>query len=245
MTDAAEAQVVRALARAGLYRLLGGALGYPRDGSGEELAGLARAAGAAIDTPASLREPLARFAAAAAAADPAALASEYVFLFDREARCPPYEGAYAEAPQLAGKPAALADIAGFYAAFGLEPAAAEPELEDHIAAELEFMSVLGLKEAYALAEGHGPGLGVTRAAAAAFFGDHLGRWAVAFAEAVKEATAVPYYAALADLLAAWIVVEGETLGSPPRRPGPRGADPVQEEDAFTCPMAEECQPDLP
>jgi TorA maturation chaperone TorD len=56
----------------------------------------------------------------------------------------------------------LADVAGFYAAFELTPATARPDMEDHIAAELEFMSVLALKEAYAGAEELPGGLTVTR-----------------------------------------------------------------------------------
>jgi hypothetical protein len=47
-------------------------------------------------------------------------------------RCPPYESAYGEAPQMAGKSAELADLAGFYAAFGLAPAASQPDMEDHV-----------------------------------------------------------------------------------------------------------------
>ena len=240
-----EAQITVALARAGVYRLLGGALGYPVGWRFDELARLAGAAAAMPAAPPALREPLARFAAVAAEADPASVAGEYVFLFDREVRCPPYESAYGEAPQLAGKPAALADIAGFYAAFGLAPAHAQPDLEDHIAAELEFMSALLIKEAYALAEGHHEGLEVTRRAATAFFRDHLGRWVEAFAEAVKTATPLPYYGALADLLAAWARAEAAALGVEPARFSSRlGYDPVQEEESFTCPMAEP-EPPLP
>jgi TorA maturation chaperone TorD len=56
----------------------------------------------------------------------------------------------------------LADVTGFYAAFELTPATARPDMEDHIAAELEFMSVLALKEAYAGAEELPGGLTVTR-----------------------------------------------------------------------------------
>ena len=82
---------------------------------------------------------------------PDEVARAYVSALERPAGCSPYEGSYGAAPLLAGKGAALADIAGFYAAFGMTPGAAE--VEDHIAAELEFMSVLALKEAAALAEG--------------------------------------------------------------------------------------------
>ena len=228
-----ERQFARALARAAAYRLFGGAWAYPAPSHLENLAALAQTAAAASP----LAPLFAVFAEAAREADPEATAQEYVFLFDREARCPPYEGAWGDAPQMAGKSALLADIAGFYAAFGLEPSATHPDAEDHVAPECEFMSVLCLKEAYALAEGMAEGLEVTRGAQASFLGEHLGRWAEAFAGAVKEATPLPYYGALADLLIAWVREEIGGLGAEPQRVRGRfGYDPVQEE-AFTCPMA--------
>ena len=228
-----ERQVARALVRAGVYRLLGGAWAYPTPSHLEDLAGLAESL--AAEGP--LAPAIAAFASAARGADAEATAQEYVFLFDREARCPPYEGAWGDAPQLAGKSALLADIAGFYAAFGLEPSAAHPDAEDHIAPECEFMSALCLKEAYALAEGMTEGLEVTQRAQSSFLGEHLGRWAEAFAVAVKGATPLPYYGALADLLGGWTREEIAGLGAEPQRVSGRfGYDPVQEE-AFTCPMA--------
>ncbi len=225
--------MVRALTRAAAYRLLGGAWAYPALQHLEALARLADAA--AVGSP--IAPAFGAFASAARGADAEATAQEYVFLFDREARCPPYEGAWGDAPQLAGKPALLADIAGFYAAFGLEPSVTHPDAEDHIAPECEFMSVLCLKEGYARAEGMTEALEVTRGAQASFLSDHLGRWAEAFAGAVKEATPLPYYGALADLLIAWVREEMAALGVEPQRVSGRfGRDPVQEE-AFTCPMA--------
>jgi TorA maturation chaperone TorD len=232
--------VALALGRAGLYRLLGGALGYPGPERLEEVGRAARAAAAAAGTPVDLRQALERLATAAGTADPAGLAEEYTFLFDRGVRCPPYESAWGEAAQLAGKAAALADIGGFYAAFGLAPAHAQPELEDHVAAECEFMSALGLKEAWALAQGHAEGLAVTRDAQAAFLRDHLGRWAGAFARALGEAAALPYYGAVAETLEVWVETDATALGAiPVRVEGRRGWDPVQEEEAMSCPLAAE------
>jgi TorA maturation chaperone TorD len=228
-----ERPVARALMRAGVYRLLGGAWAYPTPAHLADLAALAES----LAGEAPLAPALAAFASASRGADAEATAQEYVFLFDREARCPPYEGAWGDAPQLAGKSALLADVAGFYAAFGLEPSAAHPDAEDHIAPECEFMSALCLKEAYALAEGITEGLEVTRRAQSSFLGEHLGRWAEAFAVAVKEATPLPYYGALADLLVGFTREEIVALGAEPQRVSGRfGRDPVQEE-AFTCPMA--------
>ena len=232
-----EADVVRALTRGGIYRLLGRAFGYPTPSVLAELAPLAEQAAQAQEVTPDTRQHLARLAAVARDTDPGVMAGEHVFLFDRQVRCPPYESAYAEAPRMAGKSAELADVAGFYTAFGLTPADARPDMEDHIAAELEFMSALALKEAYALAEGDADGVAVTRAAQVTFLTDHLGRWAEAFAGSLRLATPIPYYAAAAGLLAAWVPAEVAALGATPTRlesladPGPAG------EEAFTCPLA--------
>ena len=231
------AAVEHALARAALYRLLAGAWLYP---TAARLADLARAATTAAENPLlpELREPLAALAAAARGAEPAAAAEEHVFLFDRQVRCSPYEGAYGDGPQLAGKSAALADVAGFYAAFGLGPAEGRPDMEDHVGAELEFMSALALKEAWALGAGDAEGVAVTRHAQVAFLRDHLGRWAETFAGEVAAATPLPTYTAAAALLTIWIGAESDRLGAAPARVAGRlGHDPLQE-DALTCPLSD-------
>jgi TorA maturation chaperone TorD len=234
-----ELEVERALARAAVYRLLGAALAYPVPGTLDELGALAGAAAGGPVAGDALAPILRRLASEARDADPAALAQEHVFLFDRQVRCAPHEGAYGDAPAMSGKGALLADIAGFYAAFGLGPAAARPDTEDHIAAELEFMSALAVKEAYALALAHADGLEVTRRAEVTFLTDHLGRWGEAFADAVREATPLPYFGAVAECLAGWIRREVEALGATPARVGrERGRDALQE-DALSCPMAPE------
>jgi len=233
---------LHALARAAFYRLLGGAWAYPTGARLEHLARLAGELSAAPPGPA-LRDPLAAFAAAVLGADPAALGDEYVFLFDRQVRCSPYEGAYGDGPGLAGKSAALADVAGFYAAFGVGPADARPDMEDHIGAELEFMSVLALKEAWALGEDDAEGVEVVRGAQVSFLRDHLGRWAETFADEVVAATPVSYYTSAARLLKTWISVDGDGLGvAPSRLAGRLGHDPLHE-DTFTCPMADPAPPE--
>jgi DMSO reductase family type II enzyme chaperone len=223
--------VLVALRRAALYRLLALAFAEPTPPRLQAVAAAARTAVA--EAPAELRDLLHRLAGAAAAADPAALAAEHVVLFQRAVRCPPYEGAYG-APRLAGKAALLADIAGFYRAFGLEPASGQPEVEDHLGAELEFMSVLAFKEAWAIAERQAEGLQITRDAQRAFLADHLAGWGQAFADRVV-ATATPgFYPAAAALLEAWLAAECARLDV--TAPRLEGVSPA-EESAFTCPMA--------
>jgi TorA maturation chaperone TorD len=236
--DPSEAQVARALARSGMYRILAQAFSYPTAGVLEELTALAVQVADMGEIAGSVRESLTRFVDATRAADPSRRGDEYVFLFDRQVRCPPYESAYGAAPQMAGKSTELADVAGFYTAFGLTPSAARPDMEDHLAAELEFMSILALKEAYARAEGHADGLAVTRSAQVTFLTDHLGRWAQTFARDLQAATPLPYYGAAAELLSTWLRAEIGELGATPMRledlvdPGALG------EDTFTCPMVE-------
>ncbi len=223
-----------ALQRAALYRLCALALAYPVQG---RLADVARRADAAAAADAALRPRLLTLIDAACASDDATAAAEYVALFDGAARCAPYEGAYGP-PQMAGKAAQLADIAGFYAAFGLEPAGGQPDVEDHVATELEFMSALALKEAWALAEGHHERAEISRDATDAFFSEHLGRWAPDFATALGECSRLPYYRAVAGLLGAWVGADAAALGVDPRPLAPTPTDPAEAEP-FECPMATE------
>jgi TorA maturation chaperone TorD len=231
-TGAGEDLVGAALRRAGVHRLLAAALTYPTPESLGHVAGAAGELAAAPAMEASVSGPLERLAAAAPEHEAVALAGEHLRLFEGQVRCPPYEGAYGAQP-MSGKATQLADIAGFYTAFGLEPAPGRPEVEDHIAAELEFMSALALKEAWARAEDDVEGLGVVRRAQQAFLADHLGRWGEAFATQLA-AQGGSFHAAVAALLSAWLRAEAEALGvSPARVEGVTAAA----EGAFTCPMA--------
>ena len=223
--------LVGALHRAAIYRVLSLAFAYPTPARLQaitEAANLSAASAAPAVAPA-----LHRLATASRAAEIGTLASEHVALFQRQLRCPPYEGAYGP-PQMAGKAALLADVAGFYTAFGLEPAAGQPEAEDHIGAELEFMSALALKEAWALSGDEAAGLEVTRAAQRAFVADHLGRWAPAFAEQLAAEGAPGFLPAAAALLDVWVAAECARLDV---TPAPLDGVSVPEEAPLTCPMA--------
>lgn len=70
----------------------------------------------------------------------------------------------------------LADIAGFYRAFGLERAAGA-ERPDHLSAEFEFLSFLAMKESYALENRKVEPADVSRAAERLFLSEHTGRFA--------------------------------------------------------------------
>jgi TorA maturation chaperone TorD len=135
---------------------------------------------------------------------------------------------------MAGKAALLADVAGFYRAFGLQPSDGQPEIEDHVCAELELMSVLAYKEAWATAERHAAGLEVTRDAQRAFLRDHLGRWGPAFAARVSAAAPPGTYPAAAAVLIGWLAADCARWEVTPE---PLEGVSEAEDTPFACPMA--------
>ncbi len=90
-----------------------------------------------------------------------------------------------------GRSTELADINGFYLAFGFDLRAGQHEVADHLGVELEFYSLLLLKQAYALEQGWQDKFEITRDAAKAFLADHLGRWVDSVRERAAARQAAP------------------------------------------------------
>jgi len=87
---------------------------------------------------------------------------------------PVYETSYEPGPGASGGPTfQMADIAGFYRAFGFEVSGERP---DHIVPELEFLALVLVKEAYALMAGQVEGAEICATARRRFIAEHLGRW---------------------------------------------------------------------
>jgi TorA maturation chaperone TorD len=145
------------------------------------------------------------------------LAAAYAQAFGLAAQpeCPPYETEYQRNAEPFFRAQQMADVAGFYQAFGLEPAHAWPERPDHLALELEFMAFLLLKKRLARAEG-GPDAAeqvqVCEAALRGFFRDHLAWWVPGFAVGLQRKAERGFCADLGRLLAAFIPVERVRLG---------------------------------
>ena len=115
------------------------------------------------------------------------------------------------------QPQQLADISGYYLAFGLRPAAASDVRADHIACECEFMDFLNRKEALLLANrsqwAHGrETLEVTARAAHSFLRDHLGRFGRAFAVRVATEDRGGYFGALGRVLLGFVDAECVRVG---------------------------------
>ncbi len=146
--------------------------------------------------------------------------------------CPPYECEYGQA-HIFQKSQTLADIAGFYQAFGLELAPSLNDRLDHVSVELEFMQFLCLKEAYAVAQDHPPEkLALCRDAQAKFLGEHPGRWAFGFVRQLEEKAGDSLHGLMGDMLTLFLTGEMRTLGLEPGEVvGPPLQEPFDEEPA--------------
>lgn len=123
--------------------------------------------------------------------------------------CPPHEASLApDSPQEGlTRTFEMADVAGFYRAFGVEVAPGG-ERPDHLVAELEFMHLLALKEAIASGEGDGgERASLCRDAARAFLHDHLSRWIPRFAERLEAVGGETPYAVAGRLLERFVAHE--------------------------------------
>lgn len=115
------------------------------------------------------------------------------------------------------QPQQLADIAGYYFAFGLHPVAATDTRADHIACECEFMDFLSRKQAHLLDQVDAGAdvsetLEVTQMAERSFLREHIGRFGRAFAARVATEDGDGYFGALGRLLLAFVDTECARVG---------------------------------
>lgn len=110
--------------------------------------------------------------------------------------CPLYETDHASR-EVWRQAADLADLGGFYRAFGLEESG---ERVDHASVELEFLHVLAYKRAWALERGQDEHAEVCRRAEEAFLRDHVLRWLPDVAERLQAIGAGSPYAAIGTLM---------------------------------------------
>jgi len=117
---------------------------------------------------------------------------------------PPYETEYLANSEPSFRAQQLADVAGYYLAFGLRPGRGLGERADHIALELEFMALLiGLRQR----AGSADEAAVCWDAEESFFRDHLAWWVPAFARVLGQKAPDSPYATVARVLAAFLPLE--------------------------------------
>ncbi len=207
-----EYDVVKATARSEVYRFLALGFSYP------ESAGLGRirvqwpiaeCALSRLGRTGKAADCMARCEASLDATTIEALRDAHFECFGHAISkdCPPYETEYGCA-HVFQKTQALADIGGFYRAFGLELSSDFRDRPDHVAAELEFMEFLCLKEAHGLVKEHDQAkIALCRQAQREFLDGHLGRWVFGFVRRVKQKAPGNLYAALAELLGDFLAAE--------------------------------------
>jgi len=124
------------------------------------------------------------------------LASHYRRIFGHTpgGACPLYELSWLKAGDFASEQE-LADIGGFYRAFGV--ALSARERMDHVAVELEFLAYLAHLEARAAEEGREQPREVARQGQRSFLRDHLGRWTPALFERMEARAPEGFYLRLA------------------------------------------------
>jgi TorA maturation chaperone TorD len=161
--------------------------------------------------------------------------SEYNRLFAHlgSAKCPPYESEYGF-DNIFQKTHAMADIAGFYRAYGLEVADTDTERVDFIATELEFMSYLLMSETYARANGIRQQVDVAIDTQKKFLRDHLGRWMGVFSTILIDSTKNPFYHSLGNAVQEFVEREITLLGVTPERVSVPKKPDVEPLEPFGC-----------
>jgi len=136
------------------------------------------------------------------------LSSSYRALFGHTARgaAPPYETEYGN-EALFQQPQELADLMGFYRAFGLTLKSGNRERPDHISCEFEFLMFLALKEAYALEQKHREMLAEVHKAQKLFLRDHVGRFLPAFVAQLLREDSAGFYGTLGELCLRFVSAE--------------------------------------
>jgi TorA maturation chaperone TorD len=219
-----------AAAEAGLavaWRLLSLALAAPTGERlaelrllGEALQGSELARSSALD-PTGLVE--------AAGAGESVLAPAYQRLFGGKVRIAPYEGSYEADPFRAAR--VLADVAGFYRAFGAGAHGPAAERADHAGCELEFLAFLSARR---LAAASPEEAERCRTIEDAFLAEHAGRWLPAFFRELAAAAEPGFYSSLGRLGEALVLAVLAARELEPARLGPRPRRLSVEGDALEC-----------
>ncbi len=207
LTASRQEQAARALARSEVYLFLARGFSYPR----LPLSELHHRAQQAAQV---LGEDSLKLIRQLEVPPLAELETQYIRAFGHtmQQNYPAYETEYGQG-HVFMQSQSMAELAGFYRAFGAE--AASGERLDHIGTELEFMYYLSYKESYALASGTEEGAEVCRDGQRRFLEKHLGHWGPLFLRGL-ESVVEGLYRPLSRATLAWLEMEAKELGAHPK-----------------------------
>lgn len=126
---------------------------------------------------------------------PSSLRDEYLRLFRPGGVLSPYESSYVGA---ASASAVLADVSGFYMAWGLRPSRARPDMPDSIVTELEFAAFILHVGAAAEARRKKNAAMEARRTFRMFVVDHIAAWIPRLCTDVKKKARLEFYRRLAS-----------------------------------------------
>ncbi len=223
------------LVMAALYRLIARGFAYPDRAQRQAVEAILGEIGAP-SSDGALASTLRAFSRAWRMTPPRELAAEYSRLFLGTGLVPLREGGFGDGLRFAGQPFDIADLNGFYAAFGFVLTEKAPSPPDYLGTETEFLSLLHLKKAIALGKRHWSARIVDRAMAR-FLNEHLGRWVDSLGDALREAGAAAPYAVLGALLRGAVAADCARLKARPRRARCGIAPDPLAKDRLECPFA--------
>ena len=207
--------VLRAMARSAVYRCLSLACGYPTaervQALREEALPTARAA--TLIACKALTPQLAVLTRQLDGAKHGELRSQYHAALGHLPLpdCPAYETGYL-GKDVFRQTNVMADVGGFYRAFGVRVGRGEHERIDHVTTELEFMRFLTHKEARARVHHGRAQVDICRRAQRRFWREHLGPWLPTFALLLAKSAQRGFYGDLALGLATFAEAESRILG---------------------------------
>lgn len=238
---ATETTGIAALARADLLLLAARLLGRPSHDDlpdDEAVASLVRAAD--IPEPEALVEILAAALAEMRSTDLEEWRAEHTRLFQAGVICPTNETAYVRRD----KGAIIADICGFYRAFGFESVATTGEKPDHVLCEFEFMAVLLILLGQAQQGGDDESAEITWDALHAFTAEHPAEWVPLCCQRLSQTSGMSVLlaaaAAVEQVWEALIAALGVEVTVPADMvPLEAPIDPEDDETPYECGMAEQ------
>lgn len=162
-----------------------------------------------------------------------------VFGFTLSPKCPPCETEFEPNDEINFRAQQMADVGGFYQAFGWKVSPQNSERLDHISLLSEFYSILCIKEALAREDRQEDTAEICEKARRDFFKDHLGWWLPAFGGLLYREAGSAFYRATARFASALSRAERLALNLP-QFGKPATVKPTKLEDdpgCMSCPIS--------